>query len=62
MDWSIVIGVIIAVGVLGTIAAISWWRLANKAAPYEKPRGGAGRGSPSDVVIIREERGPDARK
>jgi hypothetical protein len=57
MDWTVVIVVAAVVGVLGTVAAVLWWRLVNKKIPYQDAHGAGRR---EDVVIIRDE-GPSGR-
>jgi len=39
MNWYVVIGVILLVLVFGSIAALAWWNLAAKMAPYEDEQG-----------------------
>lgn len=57
MDWTIVIAVSAIVGVLGTVAAVLWWRLVRSTAPYgDEGRPGAGRAGDEHVVVIREDR------
>lgn len=55
MNWNIAIGVTVVVGLLGAIAAILWWRLANKAAPYsDSPT--PSKKSSEEVVVIKTEK------
>ncbi|MBX3359160.1 MAG: hypothetical protein KF745_12125 [Phycisphaeraceae bacterium] len=58
MDWTIVIGVIVAVLLIGSGMAVLWWKIAARMAPYkdESPARGrktaAGSGD-EEVVVIR---------
>lgn len=51
MNWTIAIGVAVVVVVLGGVAAILWWNLANKAAPYGDQRGTPRRERDEGIVI-----------
>lgn len=52
MDWTVVIVVAAVVGVLGTAAAVLWWRLVNKKIPYQDAHA---KGRHEEVVIIRDD-------
>jgi hypothetical protein len=54
MNWSVAITVAAVVGILGSVAAVLWWRLANKQAPYRDSAGSKPRDR-DNVVIIRDE-------
>lgn len=51
MDWTIVIAVSAIVGVLGTGAAVLWWRLVRTTAPYGD-EGSSGGGAREDQVVV----------
>jgi hypothetical protein len=53
MDWTVVIVVAAVVGVLGTVAAVLWWRLVNTSAPYRDEEGKPIR--KDEAVVIRDE-------
>jgi hypothetical protein len=55
MDWNMAIAVTAVVGVLGTLAAILWWRLAFKRIPYKDDASRRTPPSNQNVVIIRDE-------
>lgn len=55
MNWGIALGVAVVVVILGGVAAILWWNLAHKSAPYADEQEKRPRPKPDNAVVIRDE-------
>jgi hypothetical protein len=53
MDNAIILIVVLVVLVGGTLAALGWWKLAAKAAPYKGEKGRGGKPPREEVHVIR---------
>lgn len=63
MDRWIIVGVVVVVCVVGTFAAMFWWRLAAKIKPYKDEAGRTrrARGPEEHVVVIKSGDAPGPR-